>query len=104
MSVQTVCADYLPHVQVGAPAEKTGMILKMDVSTLKVAAADIVQATRQDNLLAVVFQKTCMGRLTRTPMADLMPYYQRWTDLAVIMDDCWWDSVSLSQGSCAARC
>ena len=83
---QNECADCLSRLPAPytsrSPTEKTGTILKMDVSTLPVAAADIAQATCQDKLLAVVFQKTRMGQWTRTPTEDLMPYYRRWTELS----------------------
>ena len=83
---QNECADCLSRLPAlctsRSPTEKTGTILKMDVSTLPVAAADIAQATHWDKLLAVAFQKTRMGQWTRTPTADLMPYYQRWTELS----------------------
>ena len=85
---QNECADCLSTLPAPSTskssAEKTGMILNKDHSTLPVVA-DLTQVTCRDSLLAVVFQKVHVGQWTGLARADLMPYYRRWTELSLLV-------------------
>lgn len=84
---QNECADCLSRLPVPSKhrnvAEKTGMILKMDVSTLPVSAYDVAEATRKDNTLGVVLQHVRLGSWPRAVDNELTPFYRRRTELSL---------------------